>query len=188
MSAVERAYVGIDPGETGAVAVIFAPHYLYNVFDYGSGDDLKLLRELAGEQWHRPVKVLIERVHSTPQMGSASGFKFGANFGKWCGRMEALGIPYDMVTPKKWQTRAFAAIPKEYKRNRKSMKHPKTGKVVTRQKKAMDTKAMSLKKARMLFPQMEGMLRWQKNHNRADALLIAEHCYSTYEEIEPWMR
>lgn len=153
-------YIGIDPGATGAMCVII--DNVPMIFDFGNSAGLKFLRRVSENHGlYGPVSALIERVHAMPHQGVSSMFKFGANFGQWIGRLEALLVPYDFVTPKSWQKKMFGAAPKLY--------HTKGG------RKALDNKAMSLSTARRLFPQCQALLSRKKDHNRADALLIAEY-------------
>lgn len=154
-----KIYIGIDPGQTGAMAVIVTDiagspagfNYPKTVvFDYDDGNALSFLQE-----WTSPNRIwqaCLEKVHSMPKQGVSSSFKFGTNFGIWIGRLEALGIPYDFVTPQKWQKVMFDSMTKG------------------------DRKAMSLDRARRLFPDMSDVLKRKKDHNRAEALLIAEYC------------
>jgi crossover junction endodeoxyribonuclease RuvC len=92
-----------------------------------------------------------------PKQGVSSSFKFGMSFGKALGILETLQVPYDLVTPHKWQKEVFDSASKQ------------------------DTKAMALDRARRLFPELTGSLRRKKDHNRADALLIAEYCRRTHK-------
>ena len=51
----------------------------------------------------RGPSAMIEQVHSMPKQGVASSFKFGRHYGFLLGVLTALGIPYQTVTPQKWQ-------------------------------------------------------------------------------------
>lgn len=146
-----RIYIGIDPGQTGAMAIIDPTAGGYHrVWDFDDLDGLSWLKTaVIGEI---SFKAVLEKVHSMPKQGVSSSFKFGMNFGIWRGRLEALGIPYDLVTPQKWQKEIFDSMTKT------------------------DRKTMSLDRARRLFPEMSDMLKRKKDHNRAEALLIAEYC------------
>ena len=44
----------------------------------------------------------LEKVHSMPGQGVVSMFKFGTNFGWGQGVMDALSIPYELITPQRW--------------------------------------------------------------------------------------
>jgi len=152
-----RIFIGIDPGQTGAMAMI-APKGI-KVWDYDDGEGISWLKELSVQIKNSlltrdPIysHAVLEKVHSMPKQGVSSSFKFGDNFGQWKGRLDALGIPYDLVTPQKWQKEIFDSMTKT------------------------DRKTMSLDRARRLFPEMSDMLKRKKDHNRAEALLIAEYC------------
>jgi crossover junction endodeoxyribonuclease RuvC len=142
-------YIGIDPGADGAMAVIDDLLDWVDVHDYANGETLEYLKTLPKNSF-----VMLEKVSAMPKQGVVSMFKFGANFGTWIGRLEALAIPFDFVTPRKWQNVIYDSAPR----------------------KGMDNKARSLERARRLFPCAAGLLTRKKDHNRADALLIAEYC------------
>ena len=49
------------------------------------------------------IFAMLENVHSMPKQGVASSFKFGRNFGNLEGLLTGSKIPFDYVTPQKWQ-------------------------------------------------------------------------------------
>ena len=55
---------------------------------------------------------IIEKVHSFPNQGVASTFKFGNNFGQWQGILASMDIPYIEVSPQKWM-KMFQPLPKD---------------------------------------------------------------------------
>lgn len=142
-------YVGIDPGATGAVAIIDDLLDDVAIYDFDDGRALNALKSLP-----KTASVVLEKVSAMPKQGVASTFKFGTNFGTWIGRLQALEIPFDFVTPQKWQKQVFDSAPR----------------------KGIDRKAISLERARRLFPRAAALLSRKKDHNRADALLMAEYC------------
>ena len=97
--------IGIDPGLTGAVAVIEdtklilvtdMPNYDGRVDGYGLWDTLC--------NWDpEPTMVVIEDVHSMPGQGVASSFKFGRSVGAIEGVVMALQHPLVRLTPQKWK-------------------------------------------------------------------------------------
>jgi len=136
--------VGIDPGQTGAVAFIHSDGY--EVYDW-PGDEVAAADIIRSVATRRRIRLAaIEQVSARPGQGVSSMFKFGANFGAWKGILAALGIPFRTVRPQEWQK---GIVPK------------KEG-----------TVKPSLTVARRMFPLAE--LGRQKDHGRADALLIAE--------------
>ena len=46
---------------------------------------------------------MIEKVHSMPKQGVKSSFTFGQGYGFLLGCLTALEIPFEYVTPQKWQ-------------------------------------------------------------------------------------
>jgi len=142
-------YIGVDPGMTGAIAIISGD--FIEVGDFGNMDGLRLLT--GAVMGTKGCYALVEKVHSMPKQGVSTTFKFGKATGRAIGWLEALGIPYEEITPTKWRKRVFDS-------------GIKTG----------DNKADSLTMARKLFPSILGRLKRKKDHNRAEALLIAEAC------------
>jgi len=46
---------------------------------------------------------VLEKVHSSPQMGVTSAFTFGTGYGRCRMALTAARIPFDELTPKTWQ-------------------------------------------------------------------------------------
>jgi len=94
--------IGIDPGVSGAVAVVSLDkkevhHYAF--CKHTEHDLCDILRE-----WASKVSMChIEKVHSMPKQGVSTTFAFGKNFGWYHGVLDALKIPYDLITPQRWQ-------------------------------------------------------------------------------------
>ncbi len=145
-------YLGIDPGQTGAMALVDYHGDFLELWDYYDGPTaVKVL-----ETWHLLYNIAhvgLEKVHSMPRQGVASSFKFGCNYGRYQGILDGLHLPYTLITPQKWQA---GVVPK------------KTG----------DSAKPSLTVARQMFPSAE--LHLVKHHGRADALLIADYVRRLY--------
>ena len=190
-----QIFIGIDPGQKGAMAVIIEmgdTQCDYRVWDYDDPGALQFLQNL---RQNCMIHVVLEKVSAMPKQGVSSTFKFGKNLGVWIGRLEALGIAYDWVTPQKWQKALFDSAPKIYKWKAGTAKSrigvpsgvkdikqiTKRGTVLWKfKRKAVDTKAMSLERARRLFPGLASKLKRKKDDGRADALLMAEYCKRIY--------
>lgn len=140
-------FLGIDPGKSGAVAVVHeAGVYLYSeTFAKTSPADLVALLDGCIQF------AVIEKVSASPQMGVTSAFTFGQWYGLAEGILVSLGIPFERVTPQKWQ--------KEFG-------------LIQRGKKLGDTEKKRQNKARCqeLFPGVK------ITNANADAILIAEYC------------
>jgi crossover junction endodeoxyribonuclease RuvC len=156
-------FIGIDPGLSGAVAVIndVYDHVnpQYSVHDtptlemmvngkkknrYNVNGMVSLLAGFESEE----VLVVLESVHSMPKQGVASSFNFGEGLGMWKGIVAAFGFPLEMPTPQRW----MKAI----------MEGTGGGKDANRNK------------AIQLFPSLADQLKLVKHDGRADALLMAE--------------
>ena len=149
-------YIGIDPGNTGAVAVLNNDGTFFECFDIplkaeGKNKiiDSEYLRFQMDTAWTK--NVYLETVHAMPNQGVTSMFNFGQGYGIIKGVLGGLDIEYTLVTPQSWK------------------KHH--GLLKT------DKDAARLK-AIELFPEAEQYLQRKKDIGRADALLIAAYGYS----------
>jgi len=149
-------YIGIDPGLGGALAVlnpVIAPPLVFDTptlkvgkrTEYNVSEMRMFLHRLSGRM---SIFCAIERVHSMPRQGVASSFKFGYGLGLWIGILAAEGIPYELVTPQRWKGALLDGTTKD--------------------------KGASRLKALQLFPALADQLGRQKDHGRAEALLLAE--------------
>lgn len=138
--------LGIDPGKSGAFALVASDGTLIDLVKMPptDGEILDLLRE-----WHEQYdpRCKLEFVRSSPQMGVTSAFTFGRGYGGLTMALRAVGIPFEEVTPAKWQ---------------RGYKLPKSSVGPTAKKNAHK------QRARDLFPGAK------ITHATADALLIAE--------------
>ena len=112
-----RIFIGIDPGKTGGVAVMFdelthviktPPHVL------DMANEIIRIKEQAKDI---QIYAAIEAVHSMPGNSGRSMFTFGMGYGQWLGILACLKIPYIKITPHKWMS-FFGKMPKK-RRERK---------------------------------------------------------------------
>ena len=91
---------GIDPGKNGGIANIVGSQSSARKMPPTERDVCDLLENMivSGVE-----KFYIERVASMPGQGVASSFKFGVSYGTLRGMLIALKIPFEEVTPRKWQ-------------------------------------------------------------------------------------
>lgn len=92
-------YIGIDPGKSGAIAVILDEMDETLLYPYGEQEYRNVLHDLS----LRPVKACVEHVGAMPGQGVTSMFNFGVNFGYIRGLLEAFKVPYELVRPQKWK-------------------------------------------------------------------------------------
>lgn len=90
--------LGIDPGATGAIAMICPMVEVWPMPD--TPHDLSaLLRTFDAAT----TRVYVEAVHSMPGQGVASTFKFGMVYGQILGILAAYDLRHTLVTPAKWK-------------------------------------------------------------------------------------
>jgi crossover junction endodeoxyribonuclease RuvC len=94
-------FLGIDPGQSGGIACLTSSGAVcYAVKMPETERDIWLQIISMGE----PESVaIIEHVHSMPKQGVASSFKFGQSYGFLRACLIAGPIPFDQVTPQRWQ-------------------------------------------------------------------------------------
>lgn len=94
--------IGCDPGKSGGLALLASDGSVIDVCKIPEGDR-DLLDVL--DEWKRagPCRARLEFVRSSPQMGVTSAFTFGDHFGRLRMALTASRIPFDVLTPAKWQ-------------------------------------------------------------------------------------
>lgn len=94
--------IGIDPGKTGAIAVMDDDGILcleqFNVDKY-----VDVLSYVGQSTSVKDIKVCLEKVGAMPGQGVVSMFNFGHNLGVIEGILSALRIPYQLVPPQTWK-------------------------------------------------------------------------------------
>lgn len=96
------AYIGIDPGKSGGIAVIYPDEVCVyptpvSGKEYLEQDMARLIPARNG------VKAAIERQQAMPRQGGTSMFSIGLGYGLWRGMLAALMVPYVVVGPKDWR-------------------------------------------------------------------------------------
>lgn len=102
------AVIGIDPGLSGAAALVDDAGRLLDVFDLpvvGDGpaaivDGANLARFIRAVA---PDRAVVELVSAMPKQGAASTFKFGRAVGVILGVLAAVEIPVVQVAPTRWK-------------------------------------------------------------------------------------
>ena len=145
-------YIGIDPGKSGAMAIINNDNSISLIpFDVDSYKEaLITVSKYPIEPWNH-VRCCVEHVGAAPKQGVVSMFNFGENFGFIQGLLTAYDIPYILVRPQKWK--------KEFS--------------------VTSDKNTSIDVCKRLFPNanLKRTERCKKDHDGfAEALLLAEYC------------
>lgn len=92
-------YIGIDPGVHGGIAFIDKGEAFAVPIPETEADIIEVLKYYPGEKKF----ALVERVHSSPQMGVKSAFTFGRGYGGLRMALVSLKIPFEEVAPNVWQ-------------------------------------------------------------------------------------
>jgi len=93
--------LGIDPGQSGGFALLSEDLAVRAVHAYAHSTPSEIVQIIDTKIITR---AFLEEVHAMPKQGVVSVWKFGQNFGWWLGVLTTLKIPFDKVTPMKWQT------------------------------------------------------------------------------------
>ncbi len=90
-------YIGIDPGKSGAMAIINGKNIVTVPYDEEAyADALARVDE-------KNAFAVVERVSAMPGQGVTSMFSFGMNYGFIQGLLTANRIPFEIVMPQKWK-------------------------------------------------------------------------------------
>jgi crossover junction endodeoxyribonuclease RuvC len=146
-----RSVVGVDPGVTGALAVV-TDGRLITVIDMpvneGRADGSEIREILEGVVMSAETFVFVEDTQPMPKNGSIASFKLGLNTGIVLGVVQSLSLPLRRVRPADWK-RGQGLLGK--------------------------TKDASRGLATELYPGFANQFRMVKNDGRAEAALIARH-------------
>lgn len=159
--------VGIDPGLSGAIAVLENKKVL-NIFDMPVMSEGKknkrqlnsaLLVSLLKENIinNEDVAIVVEQVNAMPGQGVTSMFNFGQTFGAIKGISAALEFPIFFVRPSKWK---------------------KHFELINTSKDASRTKVIEM------YPNLSNQLSKKKDVNKSEAILIARFYSETRLNLE----
>ena len=162
---MRRIFLGIDPGQRGALASI-------DLWDDGRRKvdlfDTPLLTVKNGNKIKHEyneaamtamlfnflqidvrLHCVLEKVNAMPGQGVTSMFNFGMGYGMWRGMLSAFQIPYTLVHPATWKKEVMHDMGKE--------------------------KQASIQRVMQLYPQLANRFERKKDDGRADALLLAHY-------------
>ena len=148
--------IGIDPGLSGAIAIL-EDNKVLNIFDMPvMAEGKKNKRQLNSAQLVNIIKgntvpedevvVIVEQVNAMPGQGVTSMFNFGQTFGAIKGVCAALNLPIFFVRPSKWK---------------------KYFELINSSKDSSRTKVIEM------YPSLSNQLSKKKDVNKSDAILIA---------------
>ena len=154
--------IGIDPGLSGAIAVMHDKKVI-NMYDMPvMAEGKKNKRQLNSSQLVNIIKeninkdeemiVVVEQVNAMPGQGVTSMFNFGQTFGAIKGVCAALKLPIFFVRPSKWK---------------------KHFELINSSKDSSRTKVIEM------YPTLSGQLAKKRDVNKSDAILIAKFYFET---------
>jgi crossover junction endodeoxyribonuclease RuvC len=160
-----RGYCGIDPGLSGALAVVDEHRVVFI-------DDLPVHHIRAGNKTRAELDLgglrsimaglevehtFIEQVSARPGQGTVSMFRFGFCTGAITGIVAGLGMRYSLISPQRWQRLAGCGPAPDEARRR----------------------------AGQLYPDAVPHLARKRDAGRADAILIARGGLMTLHPAQP---
>ena len=95
----EVPYIGIDPGASGGLAMLHGDHACAIKMPQTEKDIWDWMANVA----HLGPVAVIEKVSAMPGQGVTSMFTFGKGYGSLRMALIGNGIPFEEVTPQKWQ-------------------------------------------------------------------------------------
>lgn len=156
--------IGVDPGVTGALALLridgtFSEAYALEMPVMSGRIDvaeaLRMLGTMAQyslEHGPEPTHVYIEKAQAMPGQGVSGMFRYGVNYGILLGLCAALRVPYTEIPPGVWKRKMGLGKDKNLSRQR----------------------------AQQLFPQCS--FTRKKDDGRAEALLLAWYGSQYYQK------
>lgn len=128
---MSRHVLGIDPGKTGALALL-APSGTLIVQDVPTLKigtktvvDHAALAGFFDMVAGQPITVFIEQVGTRPGEGAVGAFDFGRTYGMLIGLAAAHFMPIEFVTPAKWKAAMAVKGDKDVSRQRASQLMPR---------------------------------------------------------------
>lgn len=159
-----RLILAVDPGMTGAWALLSATGEVLHV------DDLPIIAD-QGTKWvdaevlssalfsqiaGRDTTAVVERVHAMPKNGCIAAFSQGSTLCSLLATLQMVRLRIELVASQTWKTQLGLRAPKGTTDDAR--------------------KELSRQRARLLFPAAADRLERKKDHNRAEAILLA-HWY-----------
>ena len=147
--------IGIDPGQTGAVAILHGTTGALIAVEDMPVIDKRINAAALGDLLDPEIgaMVVVEAVHAMPKQGVSSSFNFGHSLGVIHGVIGALALPQCNVTPQEW------------KKHHRLIGTAKGG---------------SRQRATELYPAHASLFARVKDDGRADAVLIARWWIDTH--------
>jgi crossover junction endodeoxyribonuclease RuvC len=164
--------IGIDPGLTGAIAIIHdsVPICAQSIPVWKNGSkreiDIPELQSILKKHIPEGSECIacIENVHAMPGQGVTSMFNFGMSLGIVLGAVAFLNPVLYRPTPQRWKREMLSGFADH-----------------------MD-KQVSREAAVRLFPQFREQLKFKNTHGIAEALLLAVYAEANNAKLKPYQK
>lgn len=162
MATLEKKIIlGIDPGKTGAWALIAEDGEFLQCGTYND----RYLLDIANVD-----HAVLEKVSARPGQGVTSTFTFGTCFGIWMGLLEAFNTPYDLITPQRWQKEVLDFVPARIPKPENETAKDGAKRLAENRKKL---KAGIVEFVCRRYPELTEFFALKKNWDSADAICLA---------------
>lgn len=99
-----HGWIGVDPGRSSGCISIWMPSVnAVECYPLSKLTDREIWNVVSDLAEYGPVFAVLEAVHAMPKQGISSTFKFGTSFGELKMALVAAEIPFELVSPQKWQ-------------------------------------------------------------------------------------
>lgn len=101
---MSRICVGIDPGKSGGISIIWAGGTITSI-PWSDDEYIEFMDVVAAKYVCEgtPIMCCVEKVGAMPGQGVTSMFSFGKSAGFIEGVLQAFRIPYQLIPPQKWK-------------------------------------------------------------------------------------
>lgn len=100
---MKTAFLGIDPGKNGGVAFLDVDRCEVHTEPYRDEALISVCMDARIRYGSGNIVCCLEKVGAMPGQGVVSMFNFGQSVGYIKGVLEALGIPYQEISPQRWK-------------------------------------------------------------------------------------
>lgn len=150
---MKEVWVGIDPGSTGAVAVIDKEDKIIDILDYEAlilENSLLITIPILKKKYDVQL-ITLEKLNASACFSKRTNWVLSGNYHIWETAANLSGVEVSLYLPRAWQKGLF-------------------------EKRHGEKKQRSLNLCRELYPEYnDTYFKFKKDHDRADAVLIARH-------------
>jgi hypothetical protein len=170
-------YLGIDPGQvTGVIAGFEDDSKIPIIIDAGSKEESEMYQSFKLMSSTKDFRCCIESQHSFPGQHAVHMWDFAQSYGVWLGILQSYPSSYSKITVFSWHKKMIQdlinKIPDDIEKDKRRILVKKASIQRVKEKYSQVTLMDSLGSS-YTFSVEDAI---QSNHNRSDAILIAEYC------------